>query len=107
LFSIAEYPKHRRQVQNLQTTDLREKKKKKKTVWSIVSTGITGPSPTLRFGGACGLEVGAFYPDKGDNHFFWQFRGDDHLLWQFCEGFLMTFSDDSFVRHLNLILMQL
>jgi hypothetical protein len=27
---MAEYPKHRRQVQNLHTTDLREKKTKKK-----------------------------------------------------------------------------
>ena len=43
------------------------------------------------------------WPDKGDNHFFWQFRGDDHLFWQFREGFLMTISDGSFVRHLNLI----
>jgi len=42
-------------------------------------------------------------PDKGDDHLFWQFRGDDHLFWQFCEGFLMTFSDGSFVRHLNII----
>ncbi len=37
------------------------------------------------------------------SNFFWQFRGDDHLFWQLCEGFLMTFSNGSFVRHLNLI----
>ena len=35
--------------------------------------------------------------------FFGLFPGDDHLFWQFCEGILMTFSDGSFVRHLNLI----
>ena len=34
---------------------------------------------------------------------FWLFRGDDHLFWQFCEGYLIKFSDASFVRHLNLI----
>jgi hypothetical protein len=39
----------------------------------------------------------------GDDHFFGLFCGDDHLFWQFCEGILMTFSDGSFVRHLNLI----
>ena len=32
-------------------------------------------------------------PDKGDNDCFWQF----------CEDIPMTFSDGSFVRHLNLI----
>ena len=39
----------------------------------------------------------------GDDHLFGLFRGDDHLFWQFCEGILMTVSDGSFVRHLNLI----
>ena len=39
----------------------------------------------------------------GDDHLFGLFCGDDHLFWQFCEGILMTFSDGSFVRHLNLI----
>ncbi len=39
----------------------------------------------------------------GDTHFFGLFRGDDHLFLQFCEGILMTFSDGSFARHLNLI----
>jgi hypothetical protein len=33
----------------------------------------------------------------------WLDKGDDHLFWQFCEGILMTFSDGSFMRHLNLI----
>ncbi len=39
----------------------------------------------------------------GDDHLFGLIRGDDHLFWQFCEGILMTFSDGSLVRHLNLI----
>ncbi len=39
----------------------------------------------------------------GDDHFFGLFCGDDHLFWQFCEGILMTDSDGSFVRHLNLV----
>ncbi len=36
----------------------------------------------------------------------WPDKEDDHLFWQFCEGILMTFSDGSFVRHLNLINVQ-
>jgi hypothetical protein len=64
LFSIAEYPKHRRQVQNLHTTDLREKKNKKKTVRSIVSTGITIPILKENSVSIFGIKILAGAPQK-------------------------------------------